>query len=298
MQRLVLVFKNTYAGFYQVAVQQAGGGLDNWHVGFALQNQADPHTAPRGPAHLPEQQVAREKIGIGNHHPVACRPNGDTVVFFNISGVFAVVASDKNCIGLTRNGQASDQLFIAATAACGHFGLARRRTASACVALARPQRPVGKVVDHGNQWPFNFNRVVLLGLGAEISQMVGRKIDAADKGALVINHHNLAVHAPEHIGAPTPEPGARVENMHAYASTRKAAQKRRRQVGRTKTVYGQVNLHTPRRRLQQMPMQRLANLVFKQNKGFQHHLPARTGNAGKHAWKKLLAVFKQRERVA
>jgi hypothetical protein len=62
-------------------------------------------------------------------------------------------------------------------------------------------------VDVGHQRAFDFDGVVLLGLGAEVGQVVGRIIDAADEGALAVDHHDLAVHAAKQVGAPAPELG-------------------------------------------------------------------------------------------
>ena len=43
------------------------------------------------------------------------------------------------------------------------------------------------------------DRVVLLGLGAEVEQVVGAVVDAADEGARPVDDDDLAVHAAEYV---------------------------------------------------------------------------------------------------
>ena len=64
--------KNTCTGCCQMVVQQAGGDLDIRHVGFALQDQADLHPTPGGPAERPEQQITGGKVGVGNDYLMGC----------------------------------------------------------------------------------------------------------------------------------------------------------------------------------------------------------------------------------
>ena len=56
----------------------------------------------------------------------------------------------------------------------------------------------GKVMDIGDGRTLHFDGIILFGLGAEVGQMVGGKVDPADERHGAIDHHDLAVHAPEH----------------------------------------------------------------------------------------------------
>ena len=50
-------------------------------------------------------------------------------------------------------------------------------------------------MDLGHQRAADLGRIVLLGLGSEIAQVVGRVVDAAHEGHFAIDHGNLAVGA-------------------------------------------------------------------------------------------------------
>ena len=84
--------------------------------------------------------------------------------------------------------------------------------------LANQQLAAYKVLDMADQWALNFNRVVLFRGRTEVRKVVGRVIDAANKGAATVDHHNLAVHPPKHMGPVAPQPGAGVKHVHPHAS--------------------------------------------------------------------------------
>jgi hypothetical protein len=54
-------------------------------------------------------------------------------------------------------------------------------------------------MDLGHQRAVDLHGVVLLGLGTEVLQVVGRVVDAADEGDLAVDHHDLAVHAAQQV---------------------------------------------------------------------------------------------------
>ena len=210
MQRALAVFINLHPGAQQVVVQQAGCDFDDRHVGLALQDQAHIHAALRGFAQLLEQAVAGKKIGVGDQDPVARRADGNAVVTFDVAFVLAVVARDQERHGLACRWQRSVRR---------EFRLAPEQpiTKPGRLALANEQLAASKVLDVAHQRPLNFNRVVLFGGRTEVNQVVVGVVDATDKGATTVDHDDLAVHAPEQVGAVAPQPGAGVKHVDPHA---------------------------------------------------------------------------------
>ncbi|MCY1443518.1 hypothetical protein D9M71_599400 [compost metagenome] len=91
----------------------------------------------------------------------------------------------------------------------------------------------------------DFDRIVLLGHGAKVAKMVGAVIDAADECSLAIDHHDLAVQAPEQVGAHAHQAGLRVEAVEADPGIGHGRNERRRQVGRAVAIHGHFDTHAP-----------------------------------------------------
>ena len=173
VQRPLAVFKNMHAGRQQVVVEHAGGGLDDRHVRLALQDEAHVNAAPGRLAQFLEQPVARKKVGVGNHHAVARRADGDAVVALDVGGVLAVVAGDEDGGGVTGG---RGRLAPALRQREGALGQALAQMAGIAlgrIALSRCQRLEHKRVNHGHDGACNLHRVVLFGRGAVVGQVVG-----------------------------------------------------------------------------------------------------------------------------
>jgi len=140
--------------------------------------------------------------------------------------------------------------------------------------------------------------VVLLGLGSEIGHMVGRIIDATDEAQRAVDHHDLAVHAPQHIEALAKNTLARIESAELHARLDQIADIALGQVRRAKTVDQHMHTYAPLRRAKQGGMQRTTDLVVEQDEGFQPHLAFGGLDGGEHAGKEVFSVFQQLEVVA
>ena len=251
VQGTVTVFVNLNAGAQQMVVQQTGSGAHNGHVGPALQDKPHIHTPLGRTPHLANKAVAGEEVGIGNHNAVPRGSHGHTVMALNVLGVAVIVARDKH-----RAGRAEAR----AAGEC-----AGRQRAGGCRAHCRGTR---EVVDLRHQRAAHLHRVVLLGVGAKVGHVVGRIVDAADKGQLFIDHHNFSVHAAQHI-EPLPQYApARIEGAKLHARSHQAVHKVVRQIGRTKAIHQNMDLHTAHRRAVQRCVQLPTNLVVKQDESF------------------------------
>ncbi len=156
MQRAVAVFVHPHARALQVVVQQAGCCLHDGHVGLALQDQPHVHAPLCGPLHLSDEAVAREEVGIGNHHPAARRAQGHAVLALDIVGVLLVVARHKHGVGCACVGAAGN--------VCGVGALVR---------AAVQHRLAREAVHLRHNRAAHLHGVVLLGLGAEVGHVVG-----------------------------------------------------------------------------------------------------------------------------
>ncbi len=122
-------------------------------------------------------------------------------------------------------------------------------------------------------------------------------VDAADKAHLPV-HHDLTVHAPQHVQPLAQNAPPRVKNAEMHSGGHQTAHKLFRQVGRAKAVHQHMHFHATLRGAQQRCVQLLADLVFKQDEGLQHHLVPGVGNCIEHAGEEFLAVLQQFEVVA
>jgi hypothetical protein len=81
------------------------------------------------------------------------------------------------------------------------------------------------------QWPRDLDRIILLGERSVISQVVGRVVDAADKCAQSVDHHQLSVHPSEHIDSSSEQALGRLEDSHFNACVHERLREGRWQIG-------------------------------------------------------------------
>lgn len=208
------------------------------------------------------------------------------VVALDVVGVVAVVARDEH------------RFHIA-----GHRIAHGRRLPEPAPEPARPlaadrDRAQREMVNLRHDRPGELDRVVLLGLGAEVHQVVGRIVDAADEGALAVDHHDLAVHAAEHVQALAEEAMTRIEHAHLHAGLAQFLEELAREIGRAEAVDHQVDLHAAPCRLAHRGVQVQTHLVLEQDEGLDDHLALRGADRLEHARKELLAVLQQLDAVA
>jgi hypothetical protein len=145
------------------------------HVGLALQDQAHVDAAPRRAAQFLDEAVAGEEVRVGDHDALLRRAHRRAVVALDVVHVGAVVAHHEHQLGVA---------FVRL-----RFGRLRQLAGghATIAALALPPMALGQrgVARSGGSrptsGPVDFHRVVLLGLGAEVAQVVGRIVDAADE---------------------------------------------------------------------------------------------------------------------
>ncbi|MNT55898.1 hypothetical protein D3C72_1931670 [compost metagenome] len=154
------------------------------------------------------------------------------------------------------------------------------------------------MVHLGDDGAAHLHRVVLLGFGAKIGHMVGRVVDAPDEAEFAIHHHDLAVHAAQHVQALAHDALAGVENAKVNAGFHQCTQVLVRQVGRAKAIHQHMHLHPALCRSEQRGMQFLADLVVEQDEGFEHHLAACLANGIEHPGEEVLPVLEQLELVS
>ena len=287
VQRAVAVLVDANARMQQVVIQHARGGLDDRHVGLALQYQPHVHTAPRRAPQFLDEPVARKEVRVGDHDALARRADGGAVLLLDVVGVVPVVARDEHRVGLAGR---------------------RMRDRSRCLPQPAPEpaRALAaerdgaqhELVDLGHDRPVQLHGVVLLGLGPEVEQVVRRVIDAADEGALAVDHHDLAVHAAEHVEPLAQKALAGVEHAHLHAGRREAFDELARQVGRTEAVDHQVDLHAAQRCFAHGGVQLQADLVLEQDEGLDDGFALRLPDGFEHARKEGLAVLEQLHAIA
>ena len=88
----------------------------------------------------------------------------------------------------------------------------------------------------GGDGTLHLHRVILLGARTEIAQVVGGEIDAANEGEAAVDGDQLAVQAPEHVGAHAQQSRTRVEHMQADTGLGERIDEFLRQVGRAVAV--------------------------------------------------------------
>ncbi len=166
------------------------------------------------------------------------------------------------------------------------------------VACRGGQLRAHEATDLGHQRSFDFDRVVELRLRSEVGQVVGRKVEAADKRDLAVGDDDLAVHAAKQVRAIAPQLRPRVEHVHAHAGGGERRDELRRQVRRAVAVDRQIDLHAALGGAHQHLVQRDADLVFEQDEGLDQHLVACAVDRVEHPRVVLLAAFEQHDAVA
>src|SRR5690606_8465406 len=169
--------------------------------------------------------------------------------------------------------------------------------AQASPALAR-QHAHHEAMDLVDDRAAYLDRVILLGHRPEIGEMIGREINPADERDLAVDDDDLAVHAAEQVAPQAEDLRLRIEQMHAHADLGERRKERWREVGRTVTVDGDVDLDAAAGDLDEHPMQLDADLVLEQDEGLDQHLASRRGDRLEHAREILLAVLEQASLVA
>ena len=127
--------------------------------------------------------------------------------------------------------------------------------------------------------------------------MIGRIVDAADKGALAVDHHQLAMKAAEQVGTHAKAPGAGIEDMDLHPLAGQRCDVLMLQVGGAVAVHGDDHAHATPRGLDQHLLQFEADLVLTNDEGFQQHFDARRANAFEHPRVIVFAVDQQAQLV-
>jgi hypothetical protein len=212
--------------------------------------------------------------------------NRGAVLVLDVVGVVPVVARDEHRVGL-------------AGAATGHARCLLQAAPEPARALAAERDGAQhELVNFRHHRARQLDRIVLLGLGAEVEQVVFRIVDAADKGALAIDHHDLAVHAAKHVEPLAHETLAGVEHPHLHAGRGQPFDEAAREVGRAEAVDHQVDLGAALGGRAQGRVQLQADLVLEQDEGLDDHFAPGLPDGIEHARKELLAVLQQLDAVA
>ena len=175
--------------------------------------------APRRAAHLAQQAVAREEVGVGDDHLPARAANRGAIVALDVVAVLVVVANHEQ--GLRSAGRRRRH----------GGGRARRPGRRGAAGSPRPR-------SDGCRWtigPSQLDRIVLLRLRPEVGQVIGREVDAADERDGAVDDDQLAVHAPQHVRAHAQDPGRRIEAAQPHPGLGERRLERRREVGRSRS---------------------------------------------------------------
>lgn len=187
---------------------------------------------------------------------------------------------------------------VTKSASAGPAGGRRARALQEAVLLGRQHGGAHEAVHLGHDGAAHLHGVVLLGLGAEVGHVVDRVVDAADEAQRAVHHHDLAVHAAQHVQALAEQAPAGIEHAQVHARLDQAGHEGLRQVRRAEAVHQQVHLRAPVRGLQQRGVQAAADLVVEEDEGLQHDLAPGLGDGLEDAREELLAVLQQPELIA
>ncbi|MNL46284.1 hypothetical protein D3C87_1689840 [compost metagenome] len=123
--------------------------------------------------------------------------------------------------------------------------------------------------------------------------MVGGKIDPADERDRPVHDHDLAVQAPEPIGANAQALWCRVEHLQVHAGTAQGGEKSGAQFAAAKPVETRGDAHAPLSRFDEHLLQFIADLVLKDNEGFQEDFGFGLAHRLEHPREIGFAVFQQ-----
>ncbi len=145
---------------------------------------------------------------------------------------------------------------------------------------------------------FDLDGIILLRLRAVAGVVLGGEVNAADERDDVVHHHDFPVQAAEDIGAHPHHQRTRIVIDEAHAFSRQAVDEFVREIRRAVAVHHHLYLHAALCGGQQFAVQRVADLILKQDKGFQHHAALGALNRAEHAREKFFAVFQQTQTIA
>ena len=277
MQRTAAIFVDLHPALNEIVIEQVGAKLHNRNIRLALDDQLDPHAAPRSVAHRMQQAVAGKEIGVGNDHLPAGAGEHLQVVAFDIVAVILVIAPDEQRLRLA--GSLVD-LWLVATAAppaAGGFAVGQVL-----------QLELENIKHHR---PLDLHRIILFRLRAVVAHMLGGVVDAADKGGGVVNHHDFTVHPTEQVGAHPHQLRARIVVAKNHPGGGQFADKLIAEIRRAVAVKQHLHLNTAAGGFQQHRVQPPAHLIFKPDKGFEDHPPAGATNSRKQRRIVLVAVL-------
>ncbi len=277
MQRATAIFVNLHPALNEIVIEQVGAKLHNGNIRFALHDQLNPYSAPRGIAHRMQQAVAGEKIGVSDNHFPAGAGQHLQVVAFNIVAVILVVAPDEQRLRLA--GGLVNLRLVATTSPPAAGGFA-----------------VGQVFqlelqDVEHHRPFDLHRIILLRLRTVVAHMFGGVVNTADKGGGVVDYHDFTVHATEQIGAHPHQLRTRIVVAENHASGGELADKFIAEIRGTIAVEEHLHLDAAAGSLEQDRVQPPAYLIFKPDKGFEDHPPAGATDGRKQRRIVLVAIL-------
>ena len=273
VQRPLAVFEDFHPVAQQVVVEHAREAPGPGHVRLALEDQGDAHAAARRVAHLAQQAVAGEEVGVGHHQPLPGRADGLQVLGLDVPAVALVVAYRQQH-----------------ARAAGRVGL---RAHLAGRVQRRAHQAQAGAVQVGDDRPGDFHRIVLLGHRTEVAQVVGRVVDAADEGALAVDHHDLAVQAAEQVGAHAQPARAGVEHVDVDPGAGHGGDVLAAELGGAVAVHRQLHPHAAAGGVDQHLLQFVADLVLVDDEGLDQHFVAGRADALEHPGVVLLAVDQQ-----
>ena len=149
------------------------------------------------------------------------------------------------------------------------------------------------MMDVGHRRALNFHRIILLGFGAEIGQVIAGKIDPADERNQAVDHDDFAVQAAEPVGANAEVFGRRIEDLQMHAGIAQRREITGGQLAATEAVEADGGAHAALGGIDQNLLQLGADLVFENDEGLQQDFTLRRAHCCKHAGEIFLAVFQQ-----
>lgn len=196
---------------------------------------------------------------------------------------------------------ARDQQRPRLAAAAADVGIGKRADAALPPAPGRVrwrdggQREAVNVMHHRT---FDLQCVVLLGAGAEVTQVIGGEVDAADEGDFPVDHHDLAMQAAEQVDPLAQQPLAWIEHLDADADIGHRRHEFGGEVGRAITIHGDIHGRTALRRSDQRLLQFDADLVFEEDEGLEQDFLLGLSNGLEHTRKEFLSVFQQLKTIS
>ncbi|MNL22385.1 hypothetical protein D3C87_1437310 [compost metagenome] len=198
--------------------------------------------------------------------------------------MFAIVAIDKSHLAVV----IGEGQFLAPLAATlpPVFGPGRPAALQQC-----------EVMDVGHCRALYFHRIILFGLGTEVGQVVGGKIDPANERNRAIYDHYLAVQATEPVGTNAEVLGSGIEYLDTHAGLAQRREKGGAQFAAAKTVETGGDPHAAFGGIDQHLLQFIAHLVLEHDEGFQQDLTLGRAHDLEHSREIRFAVFQQLHQI-